>query len=78
MSNPDRESRGLRRSTALGSGDGDDRVVVNNAHMHRANTERYRARHTPAAPRVGSCEIKDRMEQMPLSKNELVDYLIRL
>ena len=43
-----------------------------------AMTERYRATHAPAAPRVGSYEIKERMQQMPLSKNELVDYLIRL
>jgi len=75
--NPDKWSRGLRRSVAQ-FGKEDDFAVPNQAHTRRAMTDRYRDRHTPAAPRVGSDEIKERTEQMPLSKNELVDYLIRL
>lgn len=51
----------------------------NKKSLIRSTTEeRYRSISKKQAPKLHSREVKDRILEHPLSKNELVDYLIRL
>ena len=39
---------------------------------------RYKYKEKKSVPRLGGSEINERVTKYPLSKNELVDYLIKL
>ena len=47
--------------------------------MKRSSTQgRYKEPHKEKVPKMRSSEIVERLNKFPLSKNELVDYLVRL
>ena len=46
--------------------------------MPLQKSDRYKQSALKQTPKLGTKEVKDRVEKYPLSKNELVDYLIKL
>ena len=83
MNNPHGMVKGLRRSADTRTEErSEDDMTGGAQRMRRVQTrdpnERYRPVNRPDVEKMGSYEIQERMLKYPLSKNELVDYLVRL
>ena len=55
-----------------------ERRMNNDIVAHTSSNTKFREKSTKPVPRLHSDELVDRVQKYPLSKNELVEYLIRL